>query len=289
MTEVAVQVVLAVEIQHREGAARHYQWRRERKAQLEDGERKRKIEAECAERERQQRLEQAPIDRLLKEAAAFQQAGEIRKYIELLRARQAHRIDPSVGDAFLSSMKNEDGAWTLGNRDRPTFANRQMDHASGTAFGTARRIQPALSFDSYWLFGLNPSNPSLGGNLGGWPSARMRLLLMWATLKRATGPVGDSFPQKVCRAHVNPREIAAMASVKQYKASSACFRGVGRDLGKTRLHAGKPLISQRKLAHPTGFEPVTSAFGGQRSIHLSYGCQPARGRDRDADRYASAS
>jgi hypothetical protein len=129
ITEIAVELILTAELQHRESAVRRHQWRAERKAQLEEEERQRHLEAARAERERRKRLEQARIDRLLKDAAAFQQANEIRKYVQAIRLvhaqgsdnssevlerwsswalAEANRIDPAIGGTFVKSMHDED-------------------------------------------------------------------------------------------------------------------------------------------------------------------------------------
>ena len=44
----------------------------------------------------------------------------------------------------------------------------------------------------------------------------------------------------------------------------------GKSLCGKRLDQGAQFCTG--VAHPTGFEPVAFAFGGQRSIQLSYGC-----------------
>lgn len=128
LAEVAIQIVLTAELQHRETAVRRYQWRVERKAQLEEEERERERKAERAECERKKRIAQSRIDRLLKDAAAFQQVGAIRKYVDAIRLAvsnseacspdglersslsvlsEADRIDPAIGGMFLNVLRDE--------------------------------------------------------------------------------------------------------------------------------------------------------------------------------------
>jgi hypothetical protein len=127
MTDIAVELILTAEIDYREDTKRRFEWRVQRKAELEEQQRKEKVEAERAEKERQKRIEQGRVNRLLRDAVAFQQAGEIRKYVDAIRQAQARegsssnelgkwsqwalaeadRIDPSINERFLNALKDE--------------------------------------------------------------------------------------------------------------------------------------------------------------------------------------
>jgi len=128
LTQIAPEIVVTAELRYREGVLHTYKWRVERKAQLEEELRKKRLEAERAERERQRKLEQARVDRLLRDADAFRQAQAIREYVQEIRLAtpdpdtvsksgleswaqwalaQADRIDPAKQKAFLKSMDDE--------------------------------------------------------------------------------------------------------------------------------------------------------------------------------------
>jgi hypothetical protein len=127
MTEIVIELVLTAE--------RHYRdheilWRVERRAELEEEDRKHEIAAQRAERARQERIKQARIDGLLRDARGFEQANTIRKYVEAVCSAQAgktnstaefeqwrewslaeaDRIDPTVGGRYLLASVDDEGA-----------------------------------------------------------------------------------------------------------------------------------------------------------------------------------
>jgi len=86
---IAVDLIIAAEVFHRENVTGHHRWLVERRAQLEEEARRRTIEEERKERERREAEEKDRIDRLLAQATALQQANTIRAYVQAVLDRMA--------------------------------------------------------------------------------------------------------------------------------------------------------------------------------------------------------
>jgi hypothetical protein len=80
LTEVAVELVLYAEVRYRERELSHFDWRKKRKAEIEEQDRQKAIAAAMAEQERLERLKQQRINSLLSDADAYRKASEIRAY-----------------------------------------------------------------------------------------------------------------------------------------------------------------------------------------------------------------
>ena len=105
-------MVTSAEIGYREGSVHDLSgaWR---KATLEEDARNRELQIEREEQEHQQRIEQARIDHLLDEAAALRRAGEIRAYVDAVRAVFATETIAISAEELLHWSK-----WALAEADR---------------------------------------------------------------------------------------------------------------------------------------------------------------------------
>jgi hypothetical protein len=111
--EMAVELIVAGECQYRESAQRHYDWRVQRKVQLEKEAQLRKAEQERLERERQIKIERERTEWLLGEATALRQANEIRAYVEAVRSGTV-----VTQDSIPSDQINIWATWALTQADR---------------------------------------------------------------------------------------------------------------------------------------------------------------------------
>lgn len=118
---ITVEIIVAGEIKYRESVRSNYNWKVQRKAQLEEDTRRREAEPERQEREGRARIEKERVERLFNDANAFKQANEIRAYVETVRASILAFQGP-IEDTGLDSWC----AWANAEADRldPTKSRR---------------------------------------------------------------------------------------------------------------------------------------------------------------------
>ena len=110
--EIAVQLIVAGEAQYREMARRQYEWRVQRKGEMEREVARRKAKDERLRREQQIKRQQERIDRLLAEAGALRKANDIRAYVETAQNANLN-TDPVQFELFKAWAH-----WALGQADR---------------------------------------------------------------------------------------------------------------------------------------------------------------------------
>jgi len=112
LTTIAIELLVTGEIMHREAASMNHDWRIERKRNIEERIQREKIEGTKRERERLAALQQARIDRLMKEAAALRLAQDIRTYVVEARLENERSATPASAQAIESWAK-----WALHQAD----------------------------------------------------------------------------------------------------------------------------------------------------------------------------
>jgi hypothetical protein len=111
--EIAVSLLAYAEWAYRSGLQRQYEYRVERKRELEERTRKQREEAERRERARIEKAAAERREKLMSDAGAWRRASEIRAYVEAQIARWSLDVDAETLDALQTWAE-----WAMGQADQ---------------------------------------------------------------------------------------------------------------------------------------------------------------------------
>lgn len=97
LSEIVVELIMTGEIHYREHVLHQYNWKVERKAELEEEERQRVLKEEQLARELKEKRESKRIENLLAQAKALQDANTIRSFVDSILA-DANKIEANLTD-----------------------------------------------------------------------------------------------------------------------------------------------------------------------------------------------